>query len=128
MWDNPMDLLQKMEKRRRELGMSRSALAKRSHVSLPTINRIMSKKRDRASLASVLAIAGALGMELTADARVESSEFCRQLAQNLAKRLVTSVQGTCGLEGQGLDQRDLERLVSETTERLLRSKRRLWWE
>lgn len=122
-----MNILQRMEERRRELGMSRSALAKRSHVSLPTINRIMSKERDGASLANVAAIADALGMELTAESRVESSELCRQLAQDLARRLVTSVQGTCGLEGQGLDQRDLERLVSETTERLLRSKRKLWW-
>ncbi len=67
-------------------------------------------------------------MELTADARIESNEYCRQLAHDLAKKLVASVQGTCGLEGQGLDQQDLERLVSETTERLLRSKRKLWWE
>jgi len=123
-----MDLLHKLEERRRELGMSRSALAKRSRVSLPTINRIMAKKRDRASLANVVAIADALGMELTADSRVESSEFCRQLAHDLAKTLVASVQGSCGLEGQGLDQHELERLESETTEQLLRSKRKLWWE
>lgn len=123
-----MELLQKLEKRRRELGMSRSALARRSRISLPTINRIMSKQHNRTSLASVGAIADALGMQLTADEKIESGELCRQLANRIARRLVAAVQGTSGLEGQGLDQQEVERLVSQTTEELLRSKRKLWYE
>lgn len=123
-----MQLLQALEKRRRELGMSRPVLAHRSRVSLPTVNRIMSKHHESASFAHVAAIAQALGLELTFCAKDRSEELRRRQARNKAKHLVGLVQGTSGLEGQAVDQEVFESMVDRTMDQLLRSKRRLWSE
>jgi transcriptional regulator with XRE-family HTH domain len=123
-----MQLFQEFEKRRRELGMSRSMLARRSRVSLPTLNRIMSSQDGRAAFAHVAAIARALGMDLTPVVKVGSEDLRRKQATSKARRLVRLVQGTSGLEGQAVDQQDLESMVARTTEQLLRSNRKLWSE
>lgn len=123
-----MSVFREFEKRRRELGMSRSILAKRSRVSLPTVNRILSGQHTGASFANVLAIAEALGMELTAEAKTRSDEFRHKQATRKARRLVRLVQGTSALEGQGLDQHEIEEMVERTSRELLPTKRKLWEE
>jgi len=123
-----MKLFQTFEKRRRELGMSRAMLARRSRVSLPTVNRIMSSQRGMSAFAHVAAIAQALGMELTPVAKDGSEDLRRRQASSKARRLVRLVQGTSGLEGQAVDQCDLESMIARTTEELLRSNRKLWSE
>ena len=54
-----MELFHELETRRRELGMSLAMLARRSRVSLPTVNRIMSGRHPRPTFAHVAAIAEA---------------------------------------------------------------------
>ena len=121
-----MEIFRGFERRRRELGMSRTALAKRSHVSLPTVNRILSGQNSGASFANVLAIAGALDMDLTVIANSGSDEFRERQAMHKARRLVCLVQGTSALEGQGLDQDELEEMVKRTSRELVVTKRKLW--
>ncbi len=123
---NEMNIFRDFEKRRRELGMSSTALAKRSHVSLPTVNRILSGQHDGASFANVVAIADALGMELTSIANMRSDELRQKQAMNKARRLVRLVQGTSALEGQGLDDDELEEMVDRTSRELFLLKRKLW--
>lgn len=123
-----MQLFQELEKRRRELGMSRSTLARRSHVSLPTVNRIMSQQHQRPTFAHVAAIADVLGVELAPVPKAKSEELRQRQARSKARRLVGLVQGSSGLEGQALDQTELETLVVRAAEKLLRSKRKLWAE
>lgn len=121
-----MDVFREFERRRRELGMSRTALAKRSHVSLPTVNRILSDQHGGASFANVLAIANALGMEVTATAQTGSDEFRQRQATTKARHVVRLVQGTSALEGQGLDKDELEEMVRRTSRELVVTKRKLW--
>lgn len=123
-----MDAFKKLEQRRQELGMSRSALAERSRVSLPTTNRILSGGHSKASFANVVAIAEALGMDLTVQRNTPSEEFRRTQAMNKARRLVSLVQGTSALEGQGLDQDEIEEMVGRTFRELLPANRKLWAE
>lgn len=123
-----MQMFQDFEKRRQELGMSRSMLARRSHVSLPTVNRIMSAGHERSSFAHVAAIAQALGMELVPVVRDSVEGLRKEQAASKARRLVHLVQGTSSLEGQAVDQKELELMVERTTEKLLRSRRKLWAE
>ncbi len=108
--------------------MSRSTLARRSHVSLPTVNRIMSQQHPRPTFAHVAAIADVLGVELTPVPKAESEELRQRQARNKARQLVRLVQGNSGLEGQALDQTELESLIVRTAEYLLQSKRKLWAE
>ena len=119
-------ILGEFERRRRELGLSRSALARRSGVSLPTVNRILTGHYGKASFENVLAVAQALELELTA---VESnnSDVVRNIqARKHARRLLLLLQGTSALEGQAVGQQTLETMLDRTAAQLLESNRRLW--
>ena len=121
-------IFQALEKRRRELGMSRRMLAKRSRVSLPTVNRVLSGQHTGASIENVLAIGEALGMELKCVADTRSENFREKQAVTKARQLVRLVQGTSALEGQGLDKDELEDMIGRTSKELSLTKRKLWEE
>ncbi len=121
-----MDIFKEFEKRRRELGMSRTVLSKRSRVSLPTVNRILTGQHIAASFSNVMAIAKTLGMEITTAAKTRSYDFRQQQAMRKARKLVSMVQGTSALEGQGLDDQELEEMVGRTSKELFLSNRKLW--
>jgi transcriptional regulator with XRE-family HTH domain len=108
--------------------MSLSTLAGRSGISLPTVNRILSGRHANPAFAHVAAIADTLGIELTAVAKDNSEQRRRKQARTKARQLVGLVQGSSALEGQAVEQKDLESMIAQTTEKLLRSKRKLWAE
>ena len=95
---------------------------------LPTVNPIMSQQHRRPNFSHVVSIADALGIELTPVAKAKSEELREMQAKKKARQLVGLVQGSSGLEGQALDQAELESLVERATEKLLRSKKMLWAE
>jgi transcriptional regulator with XRE-family HTH domain len=120
-------LIRFLERRRRELGMSRHALARRSGVSLPTVQRILAGDRPRVSLASALALARALDVRLVLDPQSDPLEMREREARQKAERLVGLVQGSAALEGQGLDEKTRKRMIEQTVHELLAgSKRRIW--
>jgi transcriptional regulator with XRE-family HTH domain len=119
----------KLDVRRRELGLSHELLSRRSGVSRPTIQRILSGHHTTASFANVVAIAESLGLEIHLGSAVEVSDLKREQARLKARRLVGLVQGTSGLEGQAVDRGSLESMIERTTNELLAgSKQRLWSE
>jgi transcriptional regulator with XRE-family HTH domain len=118
-----------LQRRRQELGLSYELLAQRSGVSRPTVQRILSGRYPAASLASVVAIADTLGLELKFTSTTTPEQLKQEQARKKAKKLAALVQGTCGLEGQGVDRAGFEAMVEQTTHELLAgSKRRLWSE
>ncbi|HSG69291.1 MAG TPA: helix-turn-helix domain-containing protein [Planctomycetaceae bacterium] len=123
-----MEVFRQLEKRRRELRMPRATLAKRSGVSLATVNRILSGQHKGATFENVLAIAEALGMEITTVRHGTSSEIREQQATRKARNLVRLVQGTSALEGQGLDQEELDEMIEQTARELSLTNRKLWAE
>ena len=123
-----MGIINQLEQRRQELKMSRAILAQRSGVSLPTVNRILSGKHMSASFDNVLALADQLNMEIQAVERGRSHDVRQQQAEQKAKYLVSLVQGTSALEGQGLDEQELKELVDETAKELFLTERKLWAE
>ena len=116
-----------LDKRRRELRMSYAAVAKRSHVSMPTVIRILSGTSTKASFANVLAIAECLGMTMRMAPKLPCDALLKKQAEEKARKLVGMVQGTSALEGQGIDAATLERMRRQTVHELLAgSRRRLW--
>jgi transcriptional regulator with XRE-family HTH domain len=110
-----------LDRRRRALGITYKALAKRSGVPMPTVVRILSGSDSGARYANVQAIASALGD----DADLE--QFRETQARRKAQHLVAMVQGTSGLEGQALDEATIARMVNQTVHELLAgSGRKLW--
>lgn len=122
-------LFEKLENRRLQLGLTQSALAERSSVSLPTVHRILSGHGSAASIENILAIAQVLEMELDAVPRVGTEEILERQARKKAEELVRMVQGTSALEGQGVSAKQIGRMINKTAEELLAgSRRRLWAE
>lgn len=122
-------LFDKLETRRRELGISQAALAERCGVSLPTVHRILSGHSSAASVENILAITEVLGMELEAVPRLDAETILEQQARRKAEKLVGMVQGTCALEAQGVSTRHMAQMKKKTVEELLAgSRRRLWAE
>jgi len=129
-----------LEARRRELKMSRAALARISGVSMPTVFRLLSAPAalENASLRSILAIAKALGMAIRFDPedsvdplRIRPKEpadvVMEREAKKKAERLVAMVQATSGLEGQAVSPATVRGMVRKTTcELIAGSPRRIW--
>ena len=121
------ELVRFLNRRRRQLGVTYAALAERSGVSLPTVRRILADGQQSASLSTVLALAGALGVRLNFDAESDVDVLLERQARQKAEHLVGMVQGSSALEGQGLDEATRERMVRQTIHELLAgSKRKLW--
>lgn len=122
-------LLKALEHRRRELGISLDLLAERSGVSRLTVYRILTGRHAGASLFNILAIADSLGLALRIDSEVAPQELKQEQAERKAKRLVSLVQGTSGLEGQAVDRQTIATMVERTTHELLTGpSRKLWSE
>ncbi len=127
-----------LEARRRDLKMSRAALAQRSGVSAPTVYRILSGGLENAHFRYVLAIARALGMAMHFDPTDESEPLqfqpkpdaytlIEKAATQKAERLVGMVQATSGLEGQALAPAIARGMIRQTAAELMAgSRRRLW--
>ena len=76
-----------------------------------------------------MTIAESLGLRLLFDSKVDTRDLKREQEERKARKLVALVQGTSGLEGQMVDEKDIESMVEQTTHELLAgSKRRLWSE
>jgi len=126
---NRQSILEKLENRRRELGISQSALAERSGVSLPTVQRILTGHSPAASFETTVAIANALGMEFDVVPIFPAEELLERQACKKAERLVGLVQGTSALEAQAVPARQLGQMIRKTVQELLAgSRRRLWAE
>lgn len=117
----------RLDERRRKPGMSANALAQRSGVSLPTVQRILSGRHLNASFQSIVAMSNALGIEIELKETVGVHEFARQSAREKARRLVGLVQGTSGLEGQAVDERKMDELTEHAFAALMAGSRQKLW-
>ncbi|MEI8021735.1 MAG: helix-turn-helix domain-containing protein [Schlesneria sp.] len=126
---NRTPLFEKLEARRRELGISQAALADRSGVSLPTVHRILSGHGSAASLDNIMAITQVLGMDLEAVPVCDAQEILERQARKKAEKLVRMVQSTSALEAQAVSARQIGQMIKKTIQELLAgSRRRLWAE
>src|ERR1700722_5178880 len=115
----------KLDFRRRQLGMSKAALAARAKVSRPTVDRILSGREESPRISNVSAIAAALGVELrlvdnviTVVDQKSAQEFRRQQALNKAKRIVKMVQGNMALEAQAVGTDTADERADQTVSEL----------
>ena len=116
-----------LSRRRKDLGISFEALAKRSGVSMPTVVRILSGKNPHASFANVAAIADALGMTVSLRSTVSAQAIREHQAETKARKLVGMVQGTSGLESQAVDAEQIDAMTRQTLHELLAGSSRVLW-
>jgi len=128
-------LAAQLDRRRGHLGMSRQALARLAHLSLPTVNRILSGKEQNPHVQSLEAIARVLRVVVTLGvaSRVEPVEDAfdvrKKRATEKAQNVIQMVQGTMGLEAQAVGPAALQQMLEQTVCELLAGPaRRLWSE
>jgi transcriptional regulator with XRE-family HTH domain len=122
-------ITRQLESRRERLGMSCSVVAKRSGVSLRSVQRVLSQTDTNPDYDTVAAIAEALGAKLHVDLVTgRPPEYLRRRqARSKARKLVAITQGTAALEAQGVPATVLGKLQQQTARELLRgSNHRLW--
>jgi transcriptional regulator with XRE-family HTH domain len=117
---------QTLNTRRKNLGMSMAALARRSKVSLPTVQRILSGKAPHASIANLLSIASALGVQIQMQMK-PVRQVRREQAMEKARKLVGMVQATSALEGQAVATEAANKMIAKTAKELLAASERTLW-
>ena len=125
-----------LDLRRRELGISYSALAELSGVSQPALQRLLTGKVESPGVTSVAAVARVLGMgairilddgSIKFESAVTAQALRERQVRKKAKWLVGMVQGTSALEGQAVSDSEYQAMVEKTYHELLAgSRHRLW--
>ena len=115
-----------LNSRRRELEMTFAALAERSGLSLPTVQRILAGKQEPNS-GHLRSLAEAMGMELMLVPKVRPAQMKLAQARANARRLVAMTQANAALEAQAVGQKMRQELVDRTVQELLAKPRQLLW-
>lgn len=118
--------VRKLSNRRKNLGISQQSLARMTGISLPTVQRVFAGN-PKVSLDNLSKIASTLGLSLTFNTESREEEILAKRARQKAKELAKMVQGTSGLEAQGLDKEALKDVEDKILSDLLKgSRNRLW--
>ena len=117
---------ERLQTRRKMLGIGFQSLASRSGVSIPTVKRIFGGQIAAASLGNIAAIAEALGLSFElGESSVDA--LCRQQARKKAMQVARLVQGTSALESQAVGKDTYKRIVEKSFREILAGpKRKLW--
>lgn len=111
----------------RQLGMTYPVIARRSGISLPTVKRIMGGRYKDAQLASIEAIARAVGMSLHSAVDTDADTMRLRQAEKKAEKIARQVQATSALEAQGVDSATLKSIRNKIVHELLTgAKMNLW--
>ena len=117
---------ERLQTRRKMLGIGFQSLASRSGVSIPTVKRIFGGQIAAASFGNIAAIAEALGLSFElGESSVDA--LCRQQARKKAMQVARLVQGTSALESQAVGKDTYTRIVEKSFREILAGpKRKLW--
>lgn len=120
-------ILQKMEQRRKNLGVSHRYLAQATGVSLPTVQRIFSGKNRSASFETITKLATVLGLSLTCEPALQETDVLLQAAKRRAYELAVSMEVASATEKVGLSRDGFARIQDKLVLELLRGSRaRIW--
>lgn len=123
----PVDIPVLLDRRRTALGMSRSELARRAHLGLRTVQRVLSGEDASAEFSTILAIADVLGATLRVEGEDPNMIRLRQ-ARRKADKLTSMLQGTAALEAQALDTQSLDTIRQQMVRDLLAGASRNLWD
>lgn len=111
------EILARIQKRKRDLDVSVSDLARRSGVSRATVIRILAGEDHEYSFANLQAILLALGISLDLT-EIPAEQFRDQIATAKAKRLVALTQGNVALESQAVSRASAQSHLDEVKARI----------
>jgi len=119
----------RLNERRQRLGISCSVLAKRTGISLRSVQRILSGEETNPGFTTVASLAHVLGVGVRFNDEVDVRTIRRRQAERKAERILAIVQGSSALEAQALSRETIRDLREKTIHELLAgSPRKLWAE
>jgi hypothetical protein len=115
-----------LKQRMLSLRMTPAALARRAKLSADTVAGVLDERADTAAPGADT-LRRCLGLCADGSRLVSNRTFRKQAARRKARFVTAMVQGTMGVEAQGLDPTDLRKLQHNTYRRLLKaSSAQLW--
>jgi len=120
-------MLEALNRQRRALGMSLRDVSEWSGVPILTIRRVLVEQKESTHFGNVLAIASALGID-PMRAIPDPAEVVEKEIRRRARQVVRMVQGTMGLEAQGITDQEFLTEMEEKVAAEIRAKPRkqLW--
>ena len=119
-------LINKIEIRKKELGISIENLAILSHSGVRTVNRLLAGKDVK--LSTIEKITNILGLDFAGNETIALKELEKKRAKQKAIFMASLVQSTSALEMQGLEKNTLEKMIHRFEKEFLTGsyKDRLW--
>ena len=120
------DLVQKVEIRKTQIGITIENLAKLSHNGVRTVNRFLAG--EDVKLSTIEKITNILGLDFAGNETIALKELEKQRATQKAIFMASLVQSTSALEMQGLEESSLRKMIHRFEQEFLTGeyKNRLW--
>ena len=121
-----LELIQKIENRKKQININIENLAKLSHLGVRTVNRFFAG--DDVKLSTIERITNLLGLDFAGNEVIPLKELEKQRAKEKALFMASLVQSTSALEAQGLEKDSLNKIIDKFEKEFLQGqyKNRLW--
>ena len=121
-----LELIQKIENRKKQININIENLAKLSHLGIRTVNRFFAG--EDVKLSTIERITNLLGLDFAGNEVLPLKELEKQRAKEKALFMASLVQSTSALEAQGLEKDSLNKIIDKFEKEFLQGqyKNRLW--
>ena len=121
-----LELIQKIENRKKQINITVDNLAKLSNLGVRTVNRFFAG--DDVKLSTIENITNLLGLDFAGNEVVPLNQLQKQRAKEKALFMASLVQSTSALEVQGLEKDSLNKIIDKFEKEFLQGqyKNRLW--
>ena len=106
-----LELIKKIEDRKKQININIENLAKLSHLGVRTVNRFFAG--DDVKLSTIERITNLLGLDFAGNEVIPLKELEKQRAKEKALFMASLVQSTSALEVQGLETDSLNKIIDK---------------
>jgi transcriptional regulator with XRE-family HTH domain len=121
-----LELINKIENRKKQINISIENLAKLSNLGVRTVNRFFAG--DDVKLSTIERLTNLLGLDFAGNEVIPLNQLQKQRAKEKALFMASLVQSTSALEVQGLEKDSLDKIIHKFEKEFLQGqyKNRLW--
>ena len=121
-----LELIQKIQNRKKQINISIENLAKLSNLGVRTVNRFFAG--DDVKFSTIEKITNLLGLDFAGNEVIPLNQLQKQRAKEKALFMASLVQSTSTLEFQGLEKDSLDKIIHKFEKEFLQEqyKNKLW--
>ena len=121
-----LELIQKIQNRKKQINISIENLAKLSNLGVRTVNRFFAG--DDVKFSTIEKITNLLGLDFAGNEVITLNQLQKQRAKEKALFMASLVQSTSALEIQGLEKDSLDKIIHKFEKEFLQGqyKNKLW--